>query len=62
MWYNKEEIYFNQNQQMMAQKNRKDAATRKSSSTKNEVDFELLWRILSKIQNRREGDAWEGDY
>ena len=34
---------------MMAQKNRKDPATTEHHPPENEVDFELLWRCISKI-------------
>jgi len=54
---NKEEKSFNQNQQMIEQKNRMDPATTMHHLTEIMVDFELLWRGISKIRNRREGGA-----
>ena len=39
----------NQNQHMRAQKNRKDAAITEPHPPENEVDFEPLWRCISKI-------------
>ena len=47
----------NQNQQMRAQKNRKDVATTEPHPTENEVNFELLWRCISKFPNQQEGGA-----
>ena len=37
---------------MRAQKNRKDAAITEPYPLENEVDFELLWRCISKIRNQ----------
>ena len=44
---------------MIEQKNRMDPATTTTvhHPPENEVDFELLWRCISKIWNRREGGA-----
>ena len=37
---------------MIDQKNRMDLATIEHHPPENEVDFELLWRCISKIQNQ----------
>jgi len=37
---------------MRAQKNQKDAATTEHHLSENEVDFEFLWRCISKIPNQ----------
>ena len=50
-WQNKESKIVNQNQQMRDQKNQKDAAITEPHPPENEVDFELLWRCISKIPN-----------
>ena len=41
----------------MTQKNRMDPTTAEHHPSENEVDFELLWRCISKIRNRSEGGA-----
>ena len=43
---NREDICVNQNHQIRAQKNKKDAATTVHPLLKNEVDFELLRRYI----------------
>ena len=42
---------------MRAQKHQKDTIRTVHHLLENEVDFELLWRCIFKIQNRREGGA-----
>ena len=44
---------------MIDQKNHMDPALTELLFLKSEVDFELLWRCISKIPNLREGGAWE---
>ena len=48
-WRNKENNDDNQNQQMRAQKNRMDPPIIELLFLKSKVDFELLWRCISKI-------------
>ena len=48
-WQNKEKNDVNQNQQMRTQKNRMDPVTVEHHLLENEVDFELLWRCITKI-------------
>ena len=38
---------------MIHQKNRMDPSQKENHSPKNEVDFELLWRCISKIPDRQ---------
>ena len=45
-------IVVNQNQYMIDQKNRMDPPTTVHHHLENEVDFELLWRCISKIWNQ----------
>ena len=47
---------------MIDQKNRMDPPITEPNPLENEVDFELLWRCISKIPDRREGGAWEEDF
>ena len=49
-WRNKEKNDVDQNQQMRAQKNHMDPRIIELSFLKSEVDFELLWRCISKIR------------
>ena len=56
-WQNKEKNVVNKNQQIRAQKNRKDVATTEPHPLENEVDFEVLWRCISEIWKRPGGGA-----
>ena len=55
-------IFFNKTKQMIDQKNHMDPQINDLLFLKNEVDFELLWRCISKIPNRREEGEWEEDF
>ena len=52
---NKEERLFNKTKQMIDQKNHMDLPITELHPPENEIDFELLWRCISKIwrTNRR---------
>ena len=48
----KEKMLLTKNQQIRAQKNHMDLPTTDFHPPENEVDFELLWRRISKIWNQ----------
>ena len=52
-----EYIFFNQIKQMTDQKNHIDPQINNLLFLKSEVDFEVLWKYISKIWKQQEGGA-----
>ena len=58
---NRNKNNFNQNQQIIEQKNRMDPATTMHHLPEVMVDFELLWRGISKIRRRTQRWCMRGE-
>ena len=61
-WNHRNNIFSNQIKQMMAQKNRMDPPITDTYLPESMVDFELLWRCISKIQNTSHVASYMKDF
>ena len=52
---------FNKNQQMIGKKNQIDPSITEHHPPENEVDFEILWRYISKIRRTSQRRCMRGE-
>ena len=61
-WNHRNNIFSNQIKQMIAQKNRKDTTKTDTYLPECMVDFELLWRCISKIRTTSHVATYTKDF